>query len=456
MVSAGFLILIPYLPRWFTKDDTLQDMVGGLLPFIAIGNVLMVWGMVSWSLVGAQGRFKIATFVSAVMSFCVTLPLSTGFCVGFRFSLEALVGAVLIGYSTTGLAMGYILQMSDWEGISKSIIALHDEDDQNNYSSSSDSSLSSADEFVDNSSPTSIVKTSASRQTDSSTKAMYNSDGANASQPIFKSLATSKEQRGVLQEILDKSKAELTDFTSKASKDVNEGDKQDMTKMMNLLIEKMSRLENELEEQNKEIAGLKEDTKEMVELYSAELSEVSVRQGSNSSYTSSSIDTSTGLFSIFNRSVEKDRQVLYPTSVVKTSASRHTNSSTKTTRNSEVENGFHPILKSLETSEEQRPVLRKCMKKSKAELTGITIKTSKDVDEEKNQDMTKMIHLLIAKVSGLKNELDEKNEEIEGLKKDMEVESKLYSAELSDLIERQNIDSSLSSSSTDISLGTER
>jgi|AntRauTorckE5430_2_1112549.scaffolds.fasta_scaffold09505_4 Na+-driven multidrug efflux pump len=149
MMSAGFLFLIPYLPHWFTKDNTLQNMVEALLPFVAIGNILMAYGMVSWSLVGAQGRFKLATSVSAIMTLCITLPLSAGFCLGFRFSLEALVGAIVIGYSTTGLVMGFILQMSDWEGISKSVQAQHEEDEEDSDDSISGSSSSSADEFVD-------------------------------------------------------------------------------------------------------------------------------------------------------------------------------------------------------------------------------------------------------------------------------------------------------------------
>jgi len=158
IISAVLAVLMPYIPRWFTKDETLQGMVGVLLPFIAIGNILMVFGMVSWSLIGAQGKYKLATFVSAVMSLCVTLPLAAGFCIGFRFSLEALVGAVVIGYSTSGLVLGYILQMSDWEGISKKIKDLNETE----YEDDSSSSKSLDDEFIDNASLASsimVVKT---------------------------------------------------------------------------------------------------------------------------------------------------------------------------------------------------------------------------------------------------------------------------------------------------------
>lgn len=41
----------------------------------------------------------------------------------------SLVGAVVIGYSTTGLFLGYILQMSDWLHILKNICALNEKDE---------------------------------------------------------------------------------------------------------------------------------------------------------------------------------------------------------------------------------------------------------------------------------------------------------------------------------------
>ncbi|GFH46032.1 hypothetical protein CTEN210_02506 [Chaetoceros tenuissimus] len=122
-VTTGVLFLCSEnLSTWFTKDETLQDMVNSVIPIIGIGNILMVFGMVSWELVCAQGRFKLATTVSAAMSFCVTLPLSALFCFYFRFDLKGIVSAIVIGYSTTGLAFAVILLLSDWKKISDIII----------------------------------------------------------------------------------------------------------------------------------------------------------------------------------------------------------------------------------------------------------------------------------------------------------------------------------------------
>ena len=142
-VSVLLFVLMPYIPGMFTDDETLQDMVHDVLPLIGIGNILMVFGMVSWSLIGAQGRFKLATMVSAVMTFAVTLPLSTVSSIVYHFTLEGLVGAVVVGYSTTGLVLGCILQLSPWDRISKKIQDLNaaENEDSGEASSSDENSL---------------------------------------------------------------------------------------------------------------------------------------------------------------------------------------------------------------------------------------------------------------------------------------------------------------------------
>jgi len=113
------------ISTWFTDDKFLQDIMNGMLPVVGIGNILMVFGMVSWSLVGAQGRYKLATTINALVSFALTIPLAAIFCVGMKLTLDALVGAVVIGYSTVGLCLAYVLFVSDWEHISTTIQQLH-------------------------------------------------------------------------------------------------------------------------------------------------------------------------------------------------------------------------------------------------------------------------------------------------------------------------------------------
>ena len=141
-VLAIFITVILFIcsddvPGWFTKDETLQKMLISTIPLVGMGNILMVFGMVSWSLVGAQGRYGLATKVSAIMTFCVTVPLAAIFCIACHFTLDGLVAAVVIGYSTTGLVLAYVLLRSDWKHISKTIREYQKEEEGLSVSSSS-------------------------------------------------------------------------------------------------------------------------------------------------------------------------------------------------------------------------------------------------------------------------------------------------------------------------------
>lgn len=67
-LSAIFLILLPYIPNWFSNDKTLVErMVEVQLSLIGIGNIFMVFGMTSWSLIAGarQGRYKVFEYVKS-------------------------------------------------------------------------------------------------------------------------------------------------------------------------------------------------------------------------------------------------------------------------------------------------------------------------------------------------------------------------------------------------------
>jgi len=49
------------------------------------------------------------------------VPLAAIFCIACHFTLDGLVAAGVIGYSTTGLVLAYVLLRSDWKHISKTI-----------------------------------------------------------------------------------------------------------------------------------------------------------------------------------------------------------------------------------------------------------------------------------------------------------------------------------------------
>ena len=124
---------------------------------IALGNILMIFGMISWDLVGAQGRYKLATGVSLVSSWLVTIPLAILFTLYWKFNLLGIAASLVIGYSISGLMQAYILLCSDWGLISKKI----QENNANEFDSSDSSDSDSLSSSLGSSSSSDGLKYSA-------------------------------------------------------------------------------------------------------------------------------------------------------------------------------------------------------------------------------------------------------------------------------------------------------
>jgi len=160
LVSSIFLCVGDDLPLILTKDPVLQHMIAEMLPLVAIGNISMTLGMVAWALVGAQGRYGLATRISTISSWIVTIPLACYFIYWKRYDLKSLAAAVVVGYSIMGTCMSYVLLRSDWKKLSDNIMERNaitgetyssdeDSDDDDEDSSKSSSSSSSSDDASD-------------------------------------------------------------------------------------------------------------------------------------------------------------------------------------------------------------------------------------------------------------------------------------------------------------------
>eukprot|EP00804_Cyclotella_cryptica_P030953 CCRYP_018812-RC/>CCRYP_018812-RC protein AED:0.04 eAED:0.04 QI:429/1/0.75/1/1/1/8/954/926 len=92
----------------------LKEMMLELVPLICIGNLTMSTGMLCWSLLGAQGRFRLATLITFLSGWFVTIPLAALFVYGLHINLQGIVASVTIGYSVSGTALMYLLLRSNW------------------------------------------------------------------------------------------------------------------------------------------------------------------------------------------------------------------------------------------------------------------------------------------------------------------------------------------------------
>jgi Na+-driven multidrug efflux pump len=138
VISVLYFCLQSRIPAWFTPDATLQAMLEELVPFVGVANLTMTFGMQCWSLIGAQGKYKLATWISFISSWGVVMPLAALFVFGLRLDLQGLTAASCVGYLSTGSALSYVLLSTDWPKVARKIhkqSCCADKDDDDNDAS---------------------------------------------------------------------------------------------------------------------------------------------------------------------------------------------------------------------------------------------------------------------------------------------------------------------------------
>lgn len=86
-----------------------------LIPLLCLCSIVMTIGMLGWALLGAQGRVRLATFITMVTSWIVTIPIAAIFVYVKRYDLQGLVAAVTMGYSVSSTVIMYLLIRSNWK-----------------------------------------------------------------------------------------------------------------------------------------------------------------------------------------------------------------------------------------------------------------------------------------------------------------------------------------------------
>jgi Na+-driven multidrug efflux pump len=141
------------IPTWLTNDPTLQRMTAELIPLFGIGNIALSIGNMAWTLVGAQGRYRLSTSVGLSGAWLVTIPLAAVLTIVYNMNLQGQTAAIVIGYMASGTVNTYILIQSDWPKLSRRVVAqaggMIDDKDDSSSSSSSDSDDSSSDDSED-------------------------------------------------------------------------------------------------------------------------------------------------------------------------------------------------------------------------------------------------------------------------------------------------------------------
>ena len=118
LVTSILFMLGEQIAPCITPDVTLQMLMIEIFPLIGIGHIVATSGTISWALVGAQGRYNLATVIHFVGSWGVTFPLSCIFAFGIRLDLQGLASAVVMGLAASSSGNLYVLIRSQWQQVS--------------------------------------------------------------------------------------------------------------------------------------------------------------------------------------------------------------------------------------------------------------------------------------------------------------------------------------------------
>jgi len=119
LVTSALYMSGQYLAVLFTTDPTIQHLMNNTIVMIGFANVIMTFSQIVWSLVGAQGRFRLATFVIFISRWLVTMPCALISIYVFTLDLNAVSGSLVVGYATASSALMFVVLRSDWDRLAR-------------------------------------------------------------------------------------------------------------------------------------------------------------------------------------------------------------------------------------------------------------------------------------------------------------------------------------------------
>lgn len=119
LITAALYMSGKYLAVLFTDDPTLQHLFNNTISLLGLANVTMSFAQISWSLVGAQGRFQLATSIVFFARWGVTIPMAVVVIFAFFLDLNSVSGALVVGYATAACALTFIVLRTDWERLAR-------------------------------------------------------------------------------------------------------------------------------------------------------------------------------------------------------------------------------------------------------------------------------------------------------------------------------------------------
>ena len=130
MLSSIFLMVGPNLVVSLSGDRVLQNVMIDLVPITALALVSVTLAQTFWNLMGAQGRFGLASGTVLGCRWLVSMPISFISIFAYQYDVVSLGAAIAVGYITAAFILAGCLRRSDWKGLAAAMVAQSNEADE--------------------------------------------------------------------------------------------------------------------------------------------------------------------------------------------------------------------------------------------------------------------------------------------------------------------------------------
>ena len=127
IVVASLLIIIggTSLLEMISPDPLIQGMIYEALPLISLSQIGLSMATVCWAIMGAQGRYRLATAIYFLGSWFITIPLATASIRVLNWNLLGAIASLVVGYTISGAIQIAFVLSSDWATLSNNIVKQH-------------------------------------------------------------------------------------------------------------------------------------------------------------------------------------------------------------------------------------------------------------------------------------------------------------------------------------------
>lgn len=113
--SATLYIYGPFFVWCLSLDDTLEQMLLEIIPYVVLCQPFVSVGMTTMELNDSLHIYKQATLIMTAVTLFIMIPIAAILTYWFGYNIEGLAAAQCIGYVAAGVANIVIFMNADWD-----------------------------------------------------------------------------------------------------------------------------------------------------------------------------------------------------------------------------------------------------------------------------------------------------------------------------------------------------